>query len=246
MNEIRMLDPKRTGDLEHLIEILESYKENELNQVNPVYALEYLIKFSDWIIDRFTNVNTTDFVIFGSFYNDELIQIMVAYKFETGWGDEIALNGTPYWYVGLAYFKDRAWRYPGVELINLGLCLGAHFERQGFYKFYTVKKMPERIKTYEQLKKYIDSAAFKKTYQVVRYHVDVDKIFYNNTELENYRFSTVKALLPRRISRPIMLLEFTLDPTIDISKIVSKNVDGMAIDDFIKHSQKIKSKTKWT
>lgn len=222
MNEIRMLNCNNPDDVRQLHEILEDYKADEAKHINPVYVATHLHKFAEWIKDRFKKVHTNDFVIFGSWSNGLLIQIMVAYKFEIGWGQDMAFNTTPYWLVGLAYFRDKAWRDPGVELINLGLCLGAHFEKQGYYKFYTVKKMPTRIKTYTDLKAYIDSPAFKKTYKVVRYNVDVEKIFYTEDDLKKFRFATWSSLLPRGITRPVMLLQFTLDPTIDIYEIMNK------------------------
>lgn len=224
MNVIRLLNSSDLDDRHHLSEILSDYRRSEAEKTNQVYNANYLALFSDWIMSRFKVCHTDDFAVYGNFYNDELIQIMIGYKFETGWGYDYPKNGTPYWYVGLAYFKDRAWRYPGVELINLGLCLGAHFEKQGYYKFYTVKKMPGKIQNYEQLRRYIDSEAFKKTYQVVRYNVNVEKIFRSTDDIKNFRFASWSVLLPRSISRPVMLLEFTLDPTIDINSIVANSL----------------------
>lgn len=237
MNETRLLDPEIEGDIDALESILESYKQDELNQANPVYDVEYLVKFSNWLLNNFKTINNDDFVIAANFHEGELIQIMVGYKFEIGWGQYEAHNGNPYWYVGLAYFKDKRWRPSGSHIINLGLVLGAHFERQGYYKFYTVRKMPPRLKSYDQIRKYLDSEPFKESYKIVRYNSDVEKVFYTNTDLENFTFSSFKVLLPRKIYRPVMLLSFTLDPTIDINSLKKQRLlddPGMSIDDFIK------------
>ena len=219
-NSIRMLSSTNVDDVAQLSDILEDYNKSEQEKLGQVYVASNLGLFSKWIFDKFKKSHYADFVIFGSFHNNELIQIMVAYKFDLAWGYDYALNNLPYWYVGLAYFKDRAWRNPGVELINLGLCLGAHFEKQGYYKFYTTKKMPNRIVNNDQLQQYINSPAFKKTYQVERYSVKVEKIFRTDDDRKKFRFAHWQSVLPRGISRPIMLLEFTLDPTIDINTLI--------------------------
>ena len=220
MNELRMLDKDNADDVQQLAEVLQEYSETEEGKVNQVYVAGNLFKFSNWITEQFKTRHTNDFIIYGSFHNKKLMQIMVAYKFEVAWGNAFIMNNNPYWYVGLAYFRDRCWRNPGIELINLGLCLGAHFEKQGYHKFYTVKKMPRYIKTNEDLIKYISNSAFKETYQVVRYNVSVEKVFKTQEELSNFRFNYWSTILPRGISRPVMLLEFTLDPMIDIKELM--------------------------
>lgn len=220
MNEIRMLTYSNQDDCKQFAEILEDYVRTETEKINQVYVVDHLKKFANWIYDQFLKQYPEDFVVYGSFNDGELIQIMVAYKFEVAWGFEFIMNNCPYWYVGLAYFKDKAWRNPGAELINLGLCLGKHFERQGYYKFYTVKKMPRGIRNYEDMERYINSSAFKETYQVARYKVGVEKVFRTTEEITNFRYNHWSPILPRGISRPVMLLEFTLDPTIDINTLI--------------------------
>lgn len=222
MNTVKLLDKDNPKDLNDLKLILKHYVKDELEQNNPVYVAEYLEKFSQWILNRFQRCAKSNFVVAANYYDDELVQIMIGYTFDIAWGNDLALDTTPYWYVGLAYFKDKHWRNPGKEIIDLGLALGAHFERKGYYKFYTVKKMPNRIKTYEDLQKYINSPAYKTTFQVKRYHPKVEKIFRTTDDLTAFRFIHWSVILPRGITRPIMLIEYTLDPTIDLLAIMKQ------------------------
>ena len=228
----KLLNKDCPQDRIDLKDILNVYAKGELLKVNPVYVASNLVRFASWIYDRFVNCDHDDFAVAAMYEYNQLVHIMVGYKFDIGFGFDSVINTEPYWYVGLAFFRDQKWRNPGEHVIRLGFMLRDVFERQGFYKFYTVKKCsPKLMSDSEKMKDYVKSPSFKETFRVERYSPKIEKIFRTTADLERFSFINWQKLLPRSISKPIMLIEYTLDPLIDINKIIDDHKNKLSTTD---------------
>jgi hypothetical protein len=214
MLEKRILNNLISTDVLQFSELLNEYTELQKDSSNPIYFYEDMQSYATWLKHQFENRNVKDFVVAGIFDDEQLIQIMVGYKIEVAWHKPVVEDTMPYYAIGLTYFKQRCWRVPEKDISNLDKIISKHFEDQGFTTgFITIKAPAYIIKTSNpvDINRYIDSV-FIKTFGNNTHNFFVERVFRTNDELQAYKFRAFKALLPRRIKRPIVLLSFELSP----------------------------------
>ena len=214
MSEKRILNNLISTDVLQFSELLDEYTELQKDSPNPIYFYEDMQNYTTWAKHQFENRNVKDFVVAGVFDDEKLIQIMVGYKIEVAWHKSVVEDTIPYYAIGLTYFKQRYWRVPEKDISNLDELISSHFENQGFTTgFMTVKAPAFIIKNKRPLdvNKYIDTV-FIKTFGSNTHNFFVEHVFRTNSDLETYKFRSFKALLPKRIKRPIVLVSFKLSP----------------------------------
>lgn len=212
MLEKRILDNNNKFDKEQLVDILSHYINFLKTSLNPLYFYEDMINYTEWLKIQFETRNVEDFIIIGSFEDNILVQILVAYKIEIAWKKEIVENTIPYYVVGLMYFKNKAFKYPAKNISELDDILTNHFEKQDFNKgFMTIKASPFIVKNTsgKEISKYL-SDIFTKTIYGYRYEYNIEAVLRTQEELDNYKFRAFRRLLPRRIKKPLVLLTFSL------------------------------------
>jgi hypothetical protein len=208
---VRALNPTNPADFENLKKILDSYLETEKNKVHPVYIYEDIVTFVDWMKSSFLEKDMADFVISARFSDLEIDQVYVAYKLEAAWNRPMS-TVVPYWVVGLMYFKNKEWKSPSDQILNLEKLVLDHFEKQKYTTGHIVIKAPSgmlNLSDSSTINKYINTV-LRKTLPAYRYDFSIENIFKNQEDLDNYKFSAFKAMLPKRILKPVVLLSFKL------------------------------------
>lgn len=210
----KIFSNKLNKDIKDYIEILDEYCCFQKNNLNPVMFYEDQKVYCEWLKDEFLKRDTKDFIAVGLYEEDQLIQIMIGYKIEVAWCKEIIEDTLPFYVIGLTYFRDHSWRIPGSKIVDLDEIITTHFEQQEFTKgFMTIKasNFLKKITSGVNLTDYINTN-FTKTFKQNRHYFYVEKIFREQKDLDSYRFRALKALLPKRIKRPIVLLSFDVKP----------------------------------
>lgn len=208
----KLLDPNDLADVEHFNQILIQYVEHESIAPNPIYLYEHMIRFSNWLRKQFLDVSTKDFVVSARFTDGEIDEIMVGYKIEIAWYRTKAEDVLPYWVVGLWYKKQGSWKSPYNEFFSIEKLMLEHFEKQEYTKGFLVIKAPKkvlRIKESSQAKDYVLNV-FPQTIPAVKYDFMIEKIFTSQEDLDNYKFTALKPILPRCFIRPVMLMSLDL------------------------------------
>jgi hypothetical protein len=208
---VRALNPTNPADFENLKKILDSYLETEKNKVHPVYIYEDIVTFVDWMKSSFLEKDMADFVISARFSDLEIDQVYVAYKLEAAWNRPMS-TVVPYWVVGLMYFKNKELKSPSYQILNLEKLVLDHFEKQKYTTGHIVIKAPSgmlNLSDSSTINKYINTV-LRKTLPAYRYDFSIENIFKNQEDLDNYKFSAFKAMLPKRILKPVVLLSFKL------------------------------------
>lgn len=221
----KLLDPTDPNDVESLSQILDSYLQNESKQIHPAYLYEDMLTFINWLKEKFLVIPTTDLVISGHFTDGVIDQVMIGYKIEISWGKLVAENTFPYWVLGLWYKKDTTWKSPYDDIHTIEKLMLETFEKQKYTKGFFVVKAPNkvlRMKDHAQAKDYALNI-FSQTVPALKYDFMIEKIFKNQSDLDNYNFRAIKAFMPKHCLRPIMLMSLDLhhahrianDPYID-------------------------------
>lgn len=208
----KLLDPADLDDVEHFNQILNQYLEHESISPNPIYLHEHLIRFSNWLRRVFVEFSPNDFVVSARFTDGHIDEIMVGYKIEIAWYKTTVEDVLPYWVVGLWYKKQGSWKSPYNEFFSIEKLLLEHFEKQQYTKGFLVIKAPKkvlRIKESSQAKDYALNV-FSQTIPAVKYDFMIEKIFTSQKDLDNYKFTALKPILPRRFIRPVMLMSLDL------------------------------------
>jgi hypothetical protein len=208
----KLLDPTDLTDVEQFNQILNQYVEHESISPNPIYLYEHMIRFSNWLRKQFLDVSTKDFVVSARFTDGHIDEIMVGYKIEIAWYRTTVEDVLPYWVVGLWYKKQGSWKSPYDEFFSIEKLLLEHFEKQQYTKGFIVIKAPKkalRITDSVQAKDYALNV-FSQTIPAVKYDFMIEKIFTSQKDLDNYKFTALKPILPRRFIRPVMLMSLDL------------------------------------
>jgi hypothetical protein len=214
MLEKRLLNNLIYTDVLQFSELLDEYVELQKTGPNPLYFYEDMHNYAIWLKHEFENRDVKDFVVAGVFDDEKLIQIMVGYKIEVAWYKKIIEDTIPFYAIGLTYFKERQWKVPEQDISNLDKIVASHFEEQGFTTgFISIKAPAFIIKNTNtvEVTKYINNV-FIKTFGSNTHNFSVERVFRTNNDLESYKFRAFRALLPKRIKRPIVLLSFELTP----------------------------------
>jgi hypothetical protein len=208
----KLLDPTDLTDVEQFNQILNQYVEHESISPNPIYLYEHMIRFSNWLQKQFLDVSTKDFVVSARFTDGHIDEIMVGYKIEIAWYRTTVEDVLPYWVVGLWYKKQGSWKSPYDEFFSIEKLLLEHFEKQQYTKGFIVIKAPKkalRITDSVQAKDYALNV-FSQTIPAVKYDFMIEKIFTSQKDIDNYKFTALKPILPRRFIRPVMLMSLDL------------------------------------
>ena len=204
-NLVRLLDPYNMSDELQLADIITHYKSDMHSHKNQIYFTDNLLKHADWIHNQFKLKNTRNFKIVGKFVNGELTQIMVGY---TVIRDD-KLQAEPWWSMGLLYFKYKQWRSPGADFQQLAIPLYTSFENDNFNVFYTVLKLPAQLIKNDLPDYFSINKKKKKTLPFIKYKAKIEHIFISQDDILNYNpnIAELRLIVPRKISRPIVLLE---------------------------------------
>jgi len=214
MPEKRILNKFDQSDITQLLAILDECAEFQKDKPNPLYFYEDMCEFTEWLKKQFIHRNQDDFVVSGLFENNILIQIIVGYKIEIAWHKTKIENDLPFYVVGLVYFKNGDWKVPREDISNLDELVTDHFEKQGYTEGYMTIKAPNfvvRNNDGAKINKFMNEV-FIKTFKESKHNFFIEKIFRTNEDLMAYDFRGMKALLPKRIKRPLFLLSFKLKP----------------------------------
>lgn len=213
---VRLLDPTIPEDHTHLSTLLDDYTNITVQNENGTYSSEKTTRFVAWLKYQFKTHSTKDFAVSAKFVNDELINILVGCKLEINWGQtpNNIIGSLPYWYIPLAYFKNKSWNSPQRAVSELSDGLVRNFEKQGYYKIYMVKKAPFVLKRLTGVNSYTTRKNWEKiTPGLDRYSTTIEKVFYTQEDIDDFkRFTAIGGILPPIIKKPIMLLALTLDP----------------------------------
>lgn len=209
---IRALDPNNPEDVIHLRNILDKYLIDESIKVNPVYVLEDLKTLAEWLTQKFTTVPSSDFIVSARFTDDNIDQIMIGYKIEIAWGKTKAEDTFPYWVLGLWYKTDASWKSPYDDIHSIEKLMLEHFEKQKYTKGYFVVRAPNKVVKMTDSKQAKDYALniFSQTVPALKYDFMIEKVFANQSAIDNYKFRAIKAIIPRHCLKPIMLMSLDL------------------------------------
>ena len=207
-NLVRILDPYYVSDELQLADIITHYKSDMRSHKNQIYFTDNLLNHADWILNQFKLKNTRYFKIVGKFVNGELTQIMVGYVGYTGIRDN-KLHVAPWWSMGLLYFKYKQWRSPGADFQQLAIPLYTSFENDNFNVFYTVLKLPAQLIKNDLPDYFSINNNYAKTLPFIKYKARIEHIFMSRDDILNYNphIAELRLIVPRRINRPIVLLE---------------------------------------
>ena len=219
MIEIRPLDNSNPDDHVQLEFILNEYIRDSTSNINGTYGIDISPSYATWIIDQFRIHNPRDFIIYAKFENSIISRIIIGYKFEIGWGrkSEEIVDTLPYWCFGLLYFNKKEWRTPKSRLSELTSDLVRHFEKQGYYKIYMIKKTPHKImelgdpNSYGNLDNWLSQMPGSD-----RYNTTIERIFYTQNDVDEFkkRFKAISSIVPKSINKSIMMVSFTLKPNL--------------------------------
>jgi len=204
---VRLLDPYNLSDELQLADILLHYKSDMCSHKNQTYCTDNLLNHADWLIDRFKLKNTRKFKIVGKFRNSELTQIMIGYSITFIHNNKQQVS--PWWSMGLLYFKYKQWRSPSDDFQQLAIPLYTSFEQDNFNVFYTVLKVPAQL-IKNNLPDYFSlQHSYAKTLPFIKYNVKIAHIFMSQDDILNYNpcIAGLKIIIPKHILRPIVLLE---------------------------------------
>lgn len=214
MIETRILNNTIPSDVLQFSEIVDEYAKFQRDKPNSLYFYEDMHEYTVWLKNQFIHLDTKDFIVAGLFEDNKLMQIIVGYKIEVAWHKPIVEDTTPYYVIGLMYFRNVSWRLPGENIDSLGEYISNHFEKQGYTTgFLTVKAPNFVIKNTNgvAITKYINEV-FTKTFYANTHNYYVEVVCRTPADLLAYKFRAFKALLPKRIKRPVILLSFKLKP----------------------------------
>lgn len=209
---IRVLDPNIPEDATHLQIILDKYLADESAKVNPVYILDDLKVLVSWLKQKFISVPSSDFIVSARFTDDTIDQIMIGYKIEIAWEKPKAEDTFPYWVLGLWYKADASWKSPYDDIHSIEKLMLEHFEKQKFTKGYFIVRAPNKVVKMTdsvQIKDYALNV-FSQTVPALKYDFMIEKIFANQSAIDNYKFRALKAIVPRHCLKPIMLMSLDL------------------------------------
>jgi hypothetical protein len=215
---IRSLDSSDPKDHEHFSILLDDYANSSTKNENGTYPTEKISFFVTWLKEQFKTHAKKDFMVSAKFVNNELVNIIVGCKLEVKWGrsPKNISDAIPYWYMTLAYFKNKSWNSPQTAVAELTDGLVRNFEIQGYYKMYMIKKAPFVLKKLPEGNSYTTMKNWEKiTPGLDRYNTTIEKIFYTQEDIDDFKkFSALSSILPPIIKKPIMLVAMTLDPNI--------------------------------
>lgn len=212
---VRALDPTNLNDCMSLGIILDKYLKNEHEKINPVYVYDDLVEFVNWLKEKFRTIPTTDFIVSARFTNGDIDQIMIGYKIEIAWAKPKAEDTTPYWVLGLLYKNDTAWKSPYDDIHSIEKLMLENFEKQKYTKGFIVLRAPNKVVKMTdstQIKNYIHNV-FSKTVPTLKYDFSIEKIFANQSAIDNYKFRAFRTIIPKHCLKPIMLMSLDLHYT---------------------------------
>jgi len=115
--------------------------------------------------------------------------------------------------MGLLYYDDRQWRFPADEFKQLNYPMNKSFENEGCNTFYVVQKASPTLLSMKKSDNFFTKDRYYRSLPYDRYNIVLEQIFMNQLELDKYKekFIGLKAVLPRKILRPIMFFSARLD-----------------------------------
>lgn len=217
MAETRKLDPKNDHDKKSFFELVDIYLEFERTSPRRVYHFDYIQKFGEWAKHSFEHCNQNDFLVTGRYTDDVLDQFLISYNIKLAFG--LSHNTFPYWCLSQMYFREKTWGYPRESITQLSDIAIEHFENQGFKKMFTIVKAPKKVQTAADIEEYLTVNVLKTFAPADRYTVNIEEIFFNQEQIENYGFSAIRAIVPKMIVRPIILISWNMKPNVIVEKI---------------------------
>jgi hypothetical protein len=212
---IRALDPNNPKDIIHLENILDKYLADESTKVNPVYMLDDLKVLAIWLNQKFVSVPSSDFIVSARFTDNTIDQIMIGYKIEIAWEKPKAEDTLPYWVLGLWYKTDAIWKSPYDDIHTIEKLMLEHFEKQKYTKGFFVVRAPNKVVKMTDATQVKDYALniFSQTVPSLKYDFMIEKVFANQSAIDNYKFRALKAIIPKHCLKPIMLMSLDLHHT---------------------------------
>jgi hypothetical protein len=227
MHSFRLLDPFNQTDQKHFESILDHYLEFENNRKIKLYDYQSIVKMVEWFKLAFDKFSQKDFVVCSKFENGELVKIIIAYKLKIRMHDNsylISDNILPYSYLSLVYHKHKTWGSPEEDMGILSTMASEHFEAQGLTKMLLTVRLSKKILRAVDIEDFLNQE-FTKTFpnSGKKYHLTLEAVFFNQTDLDNYKTSLFRCLVPLNIYKPVMIIGWNLKSKYVLNNWIKNN-----------------------
>jgi len=201
--EYRILDPSSLDDKLQFQNVLKHFLDSESNYFPKEDNREKYIYFKN----NFDFLHQKNFIVSGKFENGNLIKFLICQSLDSKIQRE---NLLPFWVFDLLYSIEKKWNLHSAEDIDILTKLCAeHFYKQGYTKGYQFVRFPMRLLHSSNFEDSLNIYLLQ-TYPGITLNPQLEQIFLTQKDIENYKFSIIKRMLPRTISRPFMLVSWSL------------------------------------
>lgn len=156
MSDSRLLDYRIAGDFEALKSILDFYVDTQSTIRNSAWLPVQAEIIRKNVLESFTDSAANNFLVSGTFENNQLETICVGTTFNS-YMPFVKANFMPSWIMYLMCSRDISFSNPASKIFNAGTHLVRHMESIGYTSFYQIFKFPN-LRSNEDICKYIDKS----------------------------------------------------------------------------------------
>lgn len=224
----RFLDPFNSKDQKHFELILDHYLEFEKNRQIKLYDYESVVKMVTWFKAAFNQFSQKDFVVCSKFENNEISKILIVYKLKLIFSDNthfVSDNILPYTSLALMYHKDKKWSNPKEDTNILSKLACDHFEAQGITKMLQILRLSRKILKTPNIEDFLNQEFIETFDSGNRYFLTLEALFFSQQDLDQYRSSLFRGLVPLNIQKPVMIVSWNLKPKYILNSWLENNND---------------------
>jgi hypothetical protein len=210
----RILDPTDAEDTDKFFNLMNHY----INSDSRLFNKESNIIKSNLYKTLFNTLPKKDFIVSGKFENNCLNKILICQTLDSKYNRE---NLLPFYVFDFFYSIEKNWNLKNAEELNQLNTIGAsHFWSQGYTKGYQFTRLPAHILNSENLEFEINGYLLR-TYSSEKLQPQLEQIFLTQKDLDEYKFKILKCMFPTSISKPFMLVSWSLKPEFILDQQIS-------------------------
>ena len=201
--EYRILDPNSLEDKIQYQDALKHFLDSEVR----LFPKKDNIEKYNFYKAAFEMLPQKDLVVSGKFENNKLVKFLSCQSLDSRIGREDLL---PFLVFDFFYSTEKNWNLKNSdELDMLNTLCAEHFLKQGYTKGYQLTRFPTRLLGISNFEDHLNDYLLQ-TYSSKKLNPQLEQIFLTQKDIENYKFQIIKKIFPRTISRPFMLVSWSL------------------------------------
>jgi len=176
---------------------------------NYAFDINTVDSIVDWLRKKYYESTIDDYAISAALEHNEIIGFQIGFKIHLLYNRDTPTF--PYWYLSVHCHKNDHFTFPGHLSGQMALHLMNHYERQKYYTFYALVRLPKNLIKTTDIDNYLKNV-YQKNYPLYRYHRYIEQVCYDNESLDRVKqlYTGYFRFFPKTINRPVVLMKYEM------------------------------------